>query len=263
MCGIMGYVRTGEQTVMTWPVVKQTYAAISVRGRDAAGFGVMNREENKVLVAKAAITSIQMAGRKDFKKAANMGDIIIGHSRAATSGDPSDNENNHPFWTDDGRYVLIHNGVIRDNPEDLETESECDSEIALRMVERHGVYDAACRMAEWPNSDYALMVLDRKEKSLFVWRNEWRPCAFVKAHTHLGGYLLASTATILNMVLRVNKISTDAKILDTRPHTLYRFGIGEGSVDRIRLPEYDLWQSEMLGKPGLFQGDVVWTRGER
>ena len=45
--------------------------------------------------------------------------ILIGHNRASTQGEPSDNNNNHPLYTDNGLQI-IHNGMISNDAEIIE-----------------------------------------------------------------------------------------------------------------------------------------------
>jgi glucosamine 6-phosphate synthetase-like amidotransferase/phosphosugar isomerase protein len=63
--------------------------------------------------------------------------VIVGHTRAATSGDPKCNKNNHPFLC--GRIIGVHNGVITNWMEladkyKIALKSECDSEIIFALI---------------------------------------------------------------------------------------------------------------------------------
>src|SRR5262249_36590533 len=64
---------------------------------------------------------------------------VICHVRLATHGSPQNPLNNHPHTSDS--LSLVHNGVLASHDEltdkyCLRLESECDSEILLRIVER-------------------------------------------------------------------------------------------------------------------------------
>jgi glutamine phosphoribosylpyrophosphate amidotransferase len=238
MCGIMGFVKTGEPTVKTGSVIRKTFAGIEVRGRDASGYGVFRN--GKVSAYKRPVLSSKLANSKKFASAIGVGQIVIGHSRAATSGTPEVNRNNHPFWTEDGRYVMVHNGIIMENPERLALRSDCDSEIALRMIEKHGVIEAFERMAEWRSSSFAILVIDTKDGSLYLCRDSGRPAAFVNLRTEIGGYLIGSTRKILNGVLNSCRIiKAQNRIIDTRPWSVYRFQPGVSDITPVRLSCYE------------------------
>jgi glucosamine 6-phosphate synthetase-like amidotransferase/phosphosugar isomerase protein len=247
MCGVMGYVRTGEQTIMTWPVVKHTFAGIEARGKDASGFGAIG-DEGRV-VCRKNIPSTLMAQTKNFRRAFRTGDMVIGHARAATHGDPADNRNNHPFWTTDGRYVMVHNGIIYDNPEKLKIITECDSEIALRMIEKHGIREAFDRMSEWKHSSFAILVLDTQEHALYACRDDRRPLVFGNLQMELGGYILASTKAILHQAMHKAGVRLmTSRILETRPYSIYRFQPGISEIEPERLDKFYRWERNRKNK---------------
>jgi glucosamine 6-phosphate synthetase-like amidotransferase/phosphosugar isomerase protein len=67
--------------------------------------------------------------------------LLIGHCRYATQGTPDDNMNNHPHPADGG--WIVHNGMILNygallRRYDLQTSSECDSEVLGLLIENSG-----------------------------------------------------------------------------------------------------------------------------
>jgi glutamine phosphoribosylpyrophosphate amidotransferase len=63
---------------------------------------------------------------------------MIGHTRFATSGNPDNNANNHPFLG--GPIALAHNGVIFGNLHPKQ-KSACDSEVILKELLAHPLKD--------------------------------------------------------------------------------------------------------------------------
>jgi len=79
------------------------------RGEHAAGYMRFDTETNKLETFKAPGSALDLL--KQFeKRTIPVGNIMAMHTRAATNGDPQDNNNNHPVgW--DGVWVT-HNGTI-------------------------------------------------------------------------------------------------------------------------------------------------------
>jgi glucosamine--fructose-6-phosphate aminotransferase (isomerizing) len=134
MCGIVAYI--GERSA--FDVIIKGLKRLEYRGYDSAGVA---------LVHEGAIRVIKKQGKvSDLVKHANgthtNGSIGIGHTRWATHGEPTDN-NAHPHLSNDGKLVLIHNGII-ENYSTLKQElqnkghqfrSDTDSEVVIQFVE--------------------------------------------------------------------------------------------------------------------------------
>ena len=104
MCGIIGY--TGfEQAV---PVLLDGLKHLEYRGYDSAGIAVQTA---------GGLTMIKASGKVDHlaEKALARTDLNsccgIGHTRWATHGSPTD-VNAHPHMSEDGRFAVVHNGII-------------------------------------------------------------------------------------------------------------------------------------------------------
>ncbi|WP_076464278.1 glutamine--fructose-6-phosphate transaminase (isomerizing) [Actinomyces mediterranea] len=144
MCGIVGHVgRSASQRSRL--VVMDGLARLEYRGYDSAGIA---------LVAPGVLDVIRAVG-----KLANLADAIdekapdgalaaIGHTRWATHGRPTVT-NAHPHTSADGRFALVHNGII-ENADALRQEliadgvsfaSDTDTEVVVHLLAR--TYDAA------------------------------------------------------------------------------------------------------------------------
>ncbi|MGI8748665.1 MAG: glutamine--fructose-6-phosphate transaminase (isomerizing), partial [Deinococcus sp.] len=134
MCGIVGYIGSrNAQDVLMAGLAKLEY-----RGYDSAGVAVMDGRD--IQVRKKAGKLANLSG--ELRGAPLAGTLGIGHTRWATHGLPKD-VNAHPHATEDGRLVIIHNGII-ENYLSLKAglrerghvfRSETDSEVLAHLIE--------------------------------------------------------------------------------------------------------------------------------
>lgn len=134
MCGIVGYVGQGQiQKALLEGLQKLEY-----RGYDSAGIITLNQSgEPHLDKTKGRIQDLREI--VDFNQAAQVG---IGHTRWATHG-PATSYNAHPHLSPNGRYALVHNGVIenynelRDQYLDAsQLQSDTDTEIIVALIEK-------------------------------------------------------------------------------------------------------------------------------
>lgn len=226
MCGIMGFIRTAPNTQKTEKVISEIFAGIAIRGFDAAGWGALT--PRGPFVEKAPFPSWKLRTWKHFKRIVPESQLFIGHARAATSGSPKVNKNNHPHCTDRLEHIFVHNGVIwggghKDHGLSLRT--ECDSEILLRVIERSRSIKKACKEIEqdWSYGNYAWLDLMPTENAVYAYRDYATPCFYIDLTEQAGGLFLASTDEILEDALdRVfGPRFWDTRSLDSE--VLYRF----------------------------------------
>ena len=134
MCGIVGYIGARQaQGVLISGLSKLEY-----RGYDSAGVAIgdgaciaVKKKAGKLANLEAELASRPLSGT-----------LGIGHTRWATHGLPNDT-NAHPHATEDGKIVIIHNGIIENYlklKEELlsrghEFKSETDSEVLAHLIE--------------------------------------------------------------------------------------------------------------------------------
>ena len=134
MCGIVGYIggRSAQDVLMSG------LAKLEYRGYDSAGVAIMGAEH--IEVRKKAGKLANLAG--ELETAPLPGTLGIGHTRWATHGLPNDT-NAHPHATEDGRLVIIHNGIIENYLTLKEAlmsrghtfKSQTDSEVLAHLIE--------------------------------------------------------------------------------------------------------------------------------
>lgn len=200
MCGIMGFSRLGKVTPFTTEVLRETLAETVIRGRDATGVAAVY-ENRKARFAKHHIPGDIFAYTEWFDYVANPAEeiqLFIGHCRATTHGSELDNKNNHPHVSEDGRWFLVHNGVMNGWPKVVEESltSECDSEVLLHYFSTLGAEDGIKAIVENTTGDYAFFALDAVEKKLYFYSDGTRPLVS-QLIPEIGGFLLSSTDSIL------------------------------------------------------------------
>ena len=116
MCGITGYTGLNQ----AGPILLEGLRRLEYRGYDSAGIAIQSEKKADADDSESAGSSIKMLkatgkvshlvekfeAEPDFK-----GVCGIGHTRWATHGVPSDT-NAHPHLSADGKFAVVHNGII-------------------------------------------------------------------------------------------------------------------------------------------------------
>ena len=173
MCGIVGY--TGTQNAA--PVLLDGLKKLEYRGYDSAGIAVLNNGSIAISKVTGRIANLC---EKTEDGALLPGFTGIGHTRWATHGAPTDT-NAHPHTSNDGRFAVVHNGIIENYLElrqelmgkGYHFESETDTEVVVHLVEmyyRGDLKRAVMKASSRLNGSYALGILcaDEPEKIFVV-----------------------------------------------------------------------------------------------
>jgi len=133
MCGIIGYVKGRKEVDKTelQEMMRDMFISSQSRGVDATGYGYIS--EGRVVVDKAPVPATGFVKRLNDVPWDEV-DIFMGHTRAATKGDPKNPENNHPLVSKLSGLALVHNGIVSTSKK-LKTDGEVDSEVLLRLIE--------------------------------------------------------------------------------------------------------------------------------
>lgn len=131
MCGIVGVIGKKDAT----EVLIKGLEKLEYRGYDSAGIFVADSTSSHLVKALGRIKNLE-----DQLSPEISGTVGIGHTRWATHGKPSE-FNAHPHTSQNGQFVLVHNGVI-ENYEELKEnylpndcfQGQTDTEIAVHLV---------------------------------------------------------------------------------------------------------------------------------
>ena len=165
MCGIVGFI--GQEQAA--PILLDGLAHLEYRGYDSAGVAVISAQ-GKLQVEKAVgrlkVLSKQIHGGADLE-----GCIGLGHTRWATHGAPNI-INSHPHVSENGKFAVIHNGIIENYVEikefligqGIRFKSETDTEVVVQLLEFyynecHDFLEAVGRVLRRIEGAYALGML--------------------------------------------------------------------------------------------------------
>ena len=134
MCGIVGYIGFNQAS----DFLLDGMAKLEYRGYDSAGIAVIGAD-NVIKIQKKVgrLANLEAIVKAD----PNEGTVGIGHTRWATHGRPSD-MNAHPHSSEDGKFAVVHNGII-ENYMPLKEEliekgyyfkSETDTEVVAHLL---------------------------------------------------------------------------------------------------------------------------------
>ena len=162
MCGIVGF--TGKQNAA--PILLEGLKKLEYRGYDSAGIAVA--KDGVISVSKVSGRIANLCEKTEDGKTLP-GFSGIGHTRWATHGAPTD-ANAHPHMSCDGRFSVVHNGIIENYMalrEELTANgytfsSQTDTEVIVHLIEMyyHGDFkEAVMRATSRLTGSYALGVL--------------------------------------------------------------------------------------------------------
>ncbi|MBQ3193710.1 MAG: glutamine--fructose-6-phosphate transaminase (isomerizing) [Oscillospiraceae bacterium] len=173
MCGIVGYAGTQNAA----PVLLEGLKKLEYRGYDSAGIAVLN--DGRISISKVTGRIAGLAEKTEDGRLLP-GVTGIGHTRWATHGAPTE-PNAHPHTSNDGRFAVVHNGIIENCMELREEltrkgyhfESETDTEVVVHLVEMYyqdNLKQAVMRTAARLRGSYALGIIcaDEPEKIFAV-----------------------------------------------------------------------------------------------
>ena len=163
MCGIVGFVGSEEAS----PILLDGLSRLEYRGYDSAGIAVYDPQLG--LQVEKAKGRLQVLCDLTQGGSTVRGTLGLGHTRWATHGEPSD-INSHPQVSQDGRFAVVHNGIIENyvalreflQSEGVHFVSQTDTEVVAQLLEYYydgNLLDAVVKTLARIQGAYALGIL--------------------------------------------------------------------------------------------------------
>lgn len=180
MCGLVGYIGNNAVAETLLNVLKN----LEYRGYDSAGIALNDNNAIDVFKAKGKLNNLSTVLAENSSKLKNT-HLGIGHIRWATHGKATI-ENAHPHLSNDGKLVLVHNGIIENYKSlrhELESEgfhfhSETDTETAVHLIDReykkcHSLEEAVMAGVKRLEGAFAFCIMhqDEPDKIIAVRKN--------------------------------------------------------------------------------------------
>jgi glucosamine--fructose-6-phosphate aminotransferase (isomerizing) len=175
MCGIVGYIGNQDAT----EILVKGLEKLEYRGYDSAGIALVNDQGVHVYKEQGRIAALRQVINNHVT--AKVG---IGHTRWATHGKPS-RRNAHPHQSNNGRFTIVHNGVIENFKEikqqylsQVPFASDTDTEVIVQLMmkfEQNGlkVEEAFRQTLLLLKGSYAIALMDSNDpETVYVGKNK-------------------------------------------------------------------------------------------
>ena len=232
MCGIVGY--TGTQSAA--PILLEGLRKLEYRGYDSAGIAVMH--DGCIAISKVTGRIANLAEKTEDGRLLP-GITGIGHTRWATHGAPTDT-NAHPHTSNDGRFAVVHNGIIENYLELREEliakgyhfESETDTEVVVHLVEMYysgNLKQAVMRTSARLRGSYALGIVCADEPGKIFVAREASPLIL---GVGIGENYFASDVTALVAYTRNAIYLEDGEFAELTPDSIQVFDCAGRTVQK-------------------------------
>ena len=232
MCGIVGFTGSGQAA----PLLLEGLKRLEYRGYDSAGIAVMG--EDGIAVEKVSGKVVGLCA-KTKDGAAVPGRAGIGHTRWATHGAPTE-PNAHPHVSNDGRFAIVHNGIIENYAalrEELVAKgyrfaSETDTEIIVHLLEMYYAGDvktAVMKTVARLEGSYALGVLCTERPDTLFAVKEASPLIL---GVGVGENYFASDVTALVSYTKNAIYLDDGEFAEITPQTITVYDCAEKPVSK-------------------------------
>lgn len=263
MCGLFGFIGESKNPQITENLSTALFVKTQTRGTDASGFYCVETFPKKqIAYYKKPIPASEFINLNEYKKIwQHNWNLGLFHCRAASAGVgiPAYNENNHPFVSTDLKKAVIHNGLIAKQEYELlrkyyELETECDSEILLRIFEQDEKFqDNAKKFFHYgENSHYAVVFAETDEnyRKMHLFRNMHRPLVLVDLLDELGQVFFCSTSDIFfDSLSLLDKELKNVKIYEIPQDSYIELSLQE--ENKIDLKKYQVAIEKNGKKPEL------------
>lgn len=258
MCGIVGY--TGTQQAA--PILLDGLKKLEYRGYDSAGIAVLNDGAIKVDKVSGRIANLCEL-TEDGKNCP--GTTGIGHTRWATHGAPTDT-NAHPHLSNDGRFAIVHNGIIENyialreelTEKGYHFESETDTEVIVHLIEMYYKGDlrrAVIKTSARLSGSYALGVICTEKPDTICVAREASPLIL---GVGAGENFFASDVTALVANTRNAIYLDDGEFAEITPESVTVFDpAGQTITKKISRITWDIEAAEKGGYEHFMLKEII------
>lgn len=173
MCGIIGYL----DDELGVPYVLDGLEKLEYRGYDSCGIAINQKHHFEIYKSVKRIKDLR-------SKVSSNGCNIIAHTRWATHGKVSI-DNAHPIKSYDGKYLIVHNGIIENYQflkerylSDIVFNTETDTEVIVNLLskfssKKESLIETIKNIVEILDGSFACLVIDNEspERIYFMKKN--------------------------------------------------------------------------------------------
>ena len=247
MCGIIGMIAQRD----VGPLLIEGLKNLEYRGYDSAGYAVLK---------DSAFVCHKEAGRvaklDPFIPETAGGHIGMAHTRWATHGAPTQT-NAHPHFSSDGRFVVVHNGIIENyaaltaylKKHGVVFASETDTEVIVQLIAheyRNNTMQAVRDAIAHLEGTFGLLVLDREDPHRLIAARQGSPLVIGIGD---GEYLVGSDVSAMIQHTRQVVYMDDGEIAEL---TLTGYRTSNFSdITVVHEPTEIDWEIEQIEKGGF------------
>ena len=258
MCGIVGY--TGSQEAA--PILLEGLKKLEYRGYDSAGIAVL--DDNRISVSKVTGRIANLCEKTADGKNCP-GTVGIGHTRWATHGAPTDT-NAHPHMSNDGKFAVVHNGIIENyialreelTEKGYRFESQTDTEVIVHLIEMYysgNLKNAVIKASSRLRGSYALGVVCTDEPEKLYAAREASPLIL---GVGIGENYFASDVTALVPYTRNAIYLDDGEFAEITPDLITVFDPAGRSVNKkISRITWDVQAAEKGGYEHFMLKEII------
>ena len=209
MCGIVGLFAKKPLEREDFTTFLEAWKLMEARGRDASGVAIYFNN-NKILLSKFHSVASEHANiisklNIPYKKITT----ALAHARAATTGTPMNNENNHPLYQYiDGKLItLVHNGYISFPQKHIR---DVDSDKLFYKIRENKKFDdkTIAETLEHATGSIAVIYTDGE---IMYFYHDINPLEYVETRRYI---LLASDS--------LDELNINAEVNIVEPDTLFK-----------------------------------------